>query len=297
MNDQEAYHAVGLLIGGVKFWPEAATDAFVHSFEEGVDDPQAMIEVCSRIGMAWGDQPGHPTLKEVFDEYRKHPRVVAERESTTARAMARTVGATHCDGSRWVDTTDSDGVRRKRPCPRCNPLNAIYGDEDKWARWRVGAAGKELLGEVGPPLPACKVDTWHETERMLGPGEGMAIARDAYRSAYGRDLGEPPVPNSVFAVDVIQRLGRFDPTREVWRISFAQFLDEFRGDQARARASLKELGRRVDHDERGVVTLRLPDEEPVPVRAPDPLPSERTPDPSGLLAEALGTTRRRMEEG
>ena len=39
------------------------------------------------------------------------------------------------------------------------------------------------------------------------------------------------------------------------------------------------------------------DVPPDVIVAPETPPSERPPDPSGLMSEALGTTQRRMEEG
>ena len=137
--------------------------------------------------------------------------------------------------------------------------------------------------------------------RIVPFGEGQAIANDAYRSLYGRDIGEAPVPNPEFAENLIIKEGRRDREGR-WLARYTDVLRGFRGDQARCQASLKAIGsRRLAHDMRGNLALSPPDERiapPAPERASEPPPpSERPPEASGLLAEALGTTRRRMEEG
>ena len=135
--------------------------------------------------------------------------------------------------------------------------------------------------------------------RIVAFGEGQAIANDAYKAITGRNIGEPPIPNPEFAENLIINEGRRDREGN-WVARYSDILRGFRGDQSRAQVSLKAIGRRLAGDNRGNLVLRPPDEPyqpPAPESAaPTPPPSERPPEASGLLAEALGTTRRRMEE-
>jgi len=292
MTEQEAYHAVGLLIGGIKMWPEAATDGFVATFVKHCDDAPAMIETCERISMSWGDRSGRPGVGEVMDEYRKHPRVAAERENRTNAALARGAGSPrHCNGNRWVQTANG-----YRPCPRCNPeMSANFGDTDQWERWLNGAPlPPGAAGETLPP--ACKLETFHEDphDRTVGFAEGRAIIADAYRSAYGRELGTGPKPDPNFAETLIRGDDRYDAKRDAWHSTYSSVVEGFRSDHARAQASLRALGRRLTHDNLGNLTLG-PEEELPPHLPAVEAPADRPPDPSGLLTEALGITRSRME--
>ena len=141
-----------------------------------------------------------------------------------------------------------------------------------------------------------------EGGRIVAYGEGMAIANDAHKSLYGRNIGEAPIPNPEYAENLIVNEGRRDRYGN-WVATYVDVLRGFRGDQPRAQASIKAIGRRLTNDN-GKLTLQPPDERPQPPPPPAPPPdaaptppSERPPDPSGLMAEALGTTQRRMEEG
>jgi hypothetical protein len=135
--------------------------------------------------------------------------------------------------------------------------------------------------------------------RIVAFGEGQAIANDAYKAITGRNIGEAPIPNPEFAENLIINEGRRDREGN-WVARYSDVLRGFRGDQSRAQVSLRAIGRRLAGDNRGNLVLRPPDEpyqSPAPESAaPTPPPSERPPEASGLLAEALGTTRRRMEE-
>lgn len=311
MTESEAIHCVGLLAGGLSGFGEDAVEVYTDQIMKRADDFEAMSEVCEQIVATWKpvEHGGafRPGLGEILDEYRNHPRVAAQREASTAAALARTVGATHCTGSGWVDVPDGDGLRK--PCPRCNPyLAEVYADADKWARYRNGAAlsdlhdgvnrGRDGAMKVESMSAPCKVDTRYDPERIVDFAEGMQIARDEYRSLYGREIGDSVVANPVYAADIIMRDGTFDPLREVWRATYSDVANGFNQDHARAIASLHGLGRRLTHDNSGKLTLRPPS-EPAPALPaatdPPPPPSERPPDASGLLAEALGETRRRME--
>lgn len=302
--------AAGFLAGGIPGFNEDAVTVFVKQFMKH-DDAAAMAEVCERMATSWEGRM-RPSLGEVLDEYRRHPRIAAEREASTAAAMARTAGgAKHCTGGGWVDVPEGNGLRK--PCPRCSPYLAdVYSDVDKWERYLTGTPLHELHEAVTwdnhlrkmkmevPMPPPCKVDTVHDPERIVDFADGMAKFHDEYRSVYGREMGDPVVANPVYAADVIMRDGTFDPNREVWHASYVQVSGAFRGDHARATAALRALGRRLSWDDRGKLTLRPPDEatpSPAPEgAAPPPPPPERPQDASGLLSAALGETRRRMEE-
>jgi hypothetical protein len=133
----------------------------------------------------------------------------------------------------------------------------------------------------------------------------MAIANDAYRSITRRNIGEAPVPNPDLAENLIVLKGRRDKDGN-WVADYADVLQGFRGDQRATQVSLKALGRRLTGQ--GKLTLAPPDEPagplaarnptPAPSGAPrSPLPSERPPDTSTLLSEAIGITIKRLGEG
>lgn len=316
MTENEAFHAVGLLIGGVAMWPEAATDGFVTTFVNHADDAEAMIEVCDRIAVSWRDRAGRPSVGDVLDEYRRHPRVAAEREASASASMARSAGSTWCEGTGMIAT--SDGMR---PCPRCNPYLAdVYADPARWNdRYRAGTPLHELHGSLTvthgqlrsetPMPPPCKRDTHHDPDRFVSAAEGVQRAEDQHRSMFGRGIDEPPVANPMFAAEIIEGSGHFDPYREVWTSTYSVVVDAFRGDHARARVSLKALGARLTHANNGNLTLRpneRPDEpgsppqppaqSPAPHGAAEPSPPSERPLSAKVLAEALGKTRRLMEE-
>lgn len=127
--------------------------------------------------------------------------------------------------------------------------------------------------------------------------EGWAIANDAYKARYGRNIGEAPVPNPEFAETLIINQKRRDRNGD-WHAMYTDVLHGFRDDQARASASLDAIGRRLTRSN-GHLVLRPPDEPyapPAPPQAaPPPSPPERTSDASGLLSEAIGVTISRME--
>jgi hypothetical protein len=142
--------------------------------------------------------------------------------------------------------------------------------------------------------------------RVVPHSEGLAIANDAYRSLYSRNMGEAPTATPAVAEALIENGGRQDRYGN-WVAHYTDVLRGMRGDQARTQASLHALGRRLLWDGRGNLTLRPPDipttlageRNPPPApedAAPPPDPSERPPDPSGLLSKAIGITRSRMED-
>ena len=122
-------------------------------------------------------------------------------------------------------------------------------------------------------------------------GEGQAIANDNYRMVYGRDIGGPIIPTPEYAETLIINVGRRDRDGN-WLATYTDVLRGFRGDQARAQASLKAIGRRLAHDMRGGLALAPPIEAtqpPEPPPAPDPPPpSERPPDAAGTHVRRVG---------
>lgn len=314
-TEDEAVHAAGLLIGSIGGFTEDAAKVFIQQLEKHTEDGEALIEVCDRMSTTWAGK-FRPSLGEILDEYRQHPRVAAEREAratATATATAIRTGATHCDGTRWIAV---DGGFK--PCPRCHPYLAdLYADRDKWNdRYRAGVQVHELHpqvtmthGQMHPEIPLpppCKTDTRYDPERIPGHDEGMALRNDAYRAVTGRNIGEDPVPSPVLAAEIIQRLGHFDLRREVWMTTYATVLGEFGGDQARTRVSLKALGARLTHANNGNLTLSVENrvsESPASYKSPRaPSAAEPSPPPdrplsaTDIVSEAIGATRRLITE-
>lgn len=244
MTEDEAMRAVGYLAGGLSGFGDDAVSMFVEQFIKQ-DDAAAMEEVCERIALGWRPHEHggamRPGIGEVLDAYRKHPRVEAERQASTDRALAS-------------DTRGSG--------------------------------------------------------RIVSAAEGIQIARDEYRRLYGREMGEAPAPNPDFAEQVIKDLGHFDEHNECWYAHFTDVARAFGGDFHRARLSIQALerNRRLITDSQGRLALRSAVAVPVAAYSPPSLPSapdgadqplppsERPPDPSALLSEALGETARRLED-
>lgn len=317
MTENDAYAAVGLLIGGVSMWPEAATDGFVAAFVKHVDNAEALMEVCEQIAFGWKDRAGHPTTGEVLAAYRAHPDVTAEREMRTAEALARTVSTTHCKGSGWVDVIE-DGVSRMKPCRRCHPYLAdLFEDPERWTRWRngvqtfelheavtAGGRGSEMKTEV--PMPgSCKVDTRHDPERIPDFADGNAGARDEYRSVYGRLPEDAVIANPVYAAQVIMNQDRYDVGRDVWRATYVEVLTAFNGDHPRTVASLHALGRRLVWDNQGKLALKPPPEPrealqeprtPLPAPPDTPEPADSLQDATSLMHQALGDVATRITD-
>jgi hypothetical protein len=314
MTRDEAMMAVGFLAGGIPGFGEDALAIFTRAFEHE-DFPGAMAEVCERLARTWEPGPSGafiPSLREVLDEYRRHPLVVAEREASVAAALARRGTSEHCNGNRWVSTPDG-----QKPCPRCNPVLAeIFKTPDRWERFSGGIQTHELTDMVtftdrkgmkveGGLPPACKTDTRYDPERIPGFADGMAIARDEYRSVYGREIGDSVVANPQYAIDIIERDGLYDPENGVWYSTFTQVLDGFRGDYKRTIASLHGVGpRRLAWDNRGRLMLRpAPPAPESPGQTPlagGPGEAAGPPDAPmdvGGFADALRATRQRIEGG
>ena len=67
------------------------------------------------------------------------------------------------------------------------------------------------------PVPAsCKTDVVHDPERIPSFAEGMAIARDEYRSRYGRDIGASVIANPEYAATLIENDDHHDVENDVW---------------------------------------------------------------------------------
>lgn len=177
----------------------------------------------------------------------------------------------------------------ERHRPSTADVIARYHAHPQVRQAREARVAASMLNESGGTIPS------HT--------EGQAIANDAYRSLYGRDIGGPIIPTPEYAENLIVDRGRRDRYGN-WVATYGDVVKGFRGDQARTRASLDAIGRRLSSDGRGKLTLRPPDEpvaahtpSPAPdSAAPPPPPPERPQDASGLLSAALGETRRRMED-
>ena len=109
-------------------------------------------------------------------------------------------------GERWKPTV-ADVITRYHAHPRVR--------EEREAR--VAAA---MLDESGG--------------KIVPHNEGFAIANDAYRSLYGRNIGEPPIPNPEYAENLIIKEGRRDRDGN-WLAHYTDVLRGFRGDPARRR--------------------------------------------------------------
>jgi hypothetical protein len=305
--------AVGVLVGGLGGFNEQAIATYVRSFMREADNAAAMMDVCTDFAQNW--KGGFkPSLPVVLDAYRHHPIVTTEREMRVAEALAaQGVPMKGCNGSGWVIGKDS----LRKPCNLCNPfLSSIYMEGgDKWERWLAGTSLADLHNDLSQdrsgemsaeyPMPQpCKPSTRQDPDqpppRRVSVAEGMQIAADEFRAMYGRELGKPFNPNPVYAAEVIERIGTFDPIREVWVTSYTEVVREFRGDHARALASLQAIGSRLLHDTHGSLALQgVPDEPRSFQRAPAALePVQRGEQPLGasaMVSKALGATLRHLD--
>lgn len=171
--------------------------------------------------------------------------------------------------------------------PTVADVLARYHDHPTIRDEREARVAAAMLAEGGGGTPV----TW---------GEGQAIANDAYRSLYGRSIGEATVPNPVYAAQLIENEGRRDLDGN-WLARYVDVLRGFRGDQARARASLDALGRRLTCDNRGRLTLRPDPAAGAPAPRTGPPASPVTPEPSdslqdagALMRQAIGDTTERI---
>jgi hypothetical protein len=126
--------------------------------------------------------------------------------------------------------------------------------------------------------------------------EGQAIANDEYRNLFGRNPGEDPLANPVYAAQVIEREGRRDLEGN-WLARYVDVLRAFRGDHPRTQRSLHALGSRLQWDNRGRLTLRpeRATEPPAasydPPAAPEPTePADSLRGATELMRQALGET-------
>jgi hypothetical protein len=313
MTEDEAMQAAGMLAGGIPGFGVDAVATFVREFEKE-DNGAAMIAVCEHMARNWKGR-FRPSLGDVLDAYRRHPTVAAEREMRVAEALAAAGAPTKgCDGSGWV--IGSEG--RRKPCFRCNPfLSSIFmePDQEKWGRWMQGVSISDLHNDLStdrsgemsaeyPMPPSCAVSHRQEpggppAPRIVSAAEGMRIADDEHRSMYGRGIGESFKPNPVFATEVIERVGTFDPMREVYVTTYTQVLVEFRGDHARCKASLEGIGSRFAMDTSGHIALKGVLEEPEshdyiprgPVAPPPTVAAgDRPLGASQVMSDALGKT-------
>lgn len=175
--------------------------------------------------------------------------------------------------------------------PTVADVLARYHDHPTIRAEREARVAAAMLAEGGGGTPT----TW---------GAGQAIARDQYRALYGRNPGDDVIANPVYAAQLIEREGHRD-LHGNWLARYVDVLRGFHGDQMRAQRSLHALGRRLDWDNRGRLTLK-PDPEPgpgsleprtPPPAAPDtPEPSESLQDATMLMRQALGDTVARITE-
>ena len=306
----EAFAAVGMLVAAIPGFREDEILGLSRLLAKDTDDGAALIEACEQLARTWEGRM-RPSEKEILDAYYAHPTVKRAREDRVAYALAHSSDSTFCGGSGWV--VEDNAARTRRPCARCNPyLHDVWQDQTKWEQYRSGTAlhvlhpDVDAKGKTTTPMPApCKLETRYDPERVPTTTEGMQIAADEFRALYGRAIGEMPVVSPDFVVSVVEMAGHHDSNGE-WLSNFDVVLDAFAGDQKRARASLRALGKRVVWAHNGYhFTLKRatdpPVEPPEPRTTPSGTltprdPSEPNQDAAEMMREALSTVGRRMDE-
>lgn len=298
--------ALSHLVGALGGFDDPAVDEFCAQFEL-LDDPVALDDVCRELARTWTGR-WRPRPAEVLVAYQEHPAVREAREARSADVRLASIGSTPwCQGTGWIDGPEDRRGATLRPCPRCNPILAeIFRDSDKWDRYMSGTPSAHLYERpkdfVMPPN--CKAETFHEPERLIGWEEGRAIMNDAYRAVTGRNIAETPRPDPVVAERAIRSVGVQDRQGR-WIATFTDVLEAFRGDQARCRASLNAIGRRLTDTDTGRLVLEPAPEPPEgaaerlggPSGTPTaPESPEGLVDATAMMVAALGETARRVVE-
>ena len=311
-SEDDAMAAVGLLAGGIPGFNEDTVTVMVQQLSISTTDGDALIDVCREISLTWTGKM-RPSLHEIMVEYHKHPAVVEAREERAAAHRLREIDASKwCQGTGWI--TELDGSLR--PCERCNPVLAtIYARPDDWERFLSGLPldllrDKDMFPKDYLLPPACKHDSRHDddpSQRVLTFAEGMAVANDAYRAMTGRNIGDKPVADPRTAERVIVDVG-YEDAHGNHIARFTDVLEAFRGDQARCRASLNAIGRRLADTDTGHLILKPAaeppeagwdprDRPPAPSDTPESAEGTTAPlDAAGLMVEAIAETARRVEE-
>lgn len=184
MDVEHAATCVAYLTSMTSGWNDDATEQLVYEFER-LDNPDALADAIGKIARTW-TSTGRVPLGVIMDAYQHEVKVADDRQH-------RAVKAVRCDGSGWLVRTDEAGTF-EWPCTTCNPaLARVWSDPEAKAKWRHGVATWRVLGfddresfDKEMARSSCTPDHGIHGDWCDGR-DGMAIAVDAYRSAYDRE--------------------------------------------------------------------------------------------------------------